>query len=113
MQPILGLLMTNAHGDRMKLFLLADVPSLLARNHRLAVWLTELHRAVGFLLLGLIAMHASAALFHHFWRRDDTLDAMLPQHLRRRAVRTGASTDARHVVSRAAAADENLLVRGE
>jgi hypothetical protein len=29
-------------------------------------------------LLGLIALHVSAALFHHFWRRDDTLTAMLP-----------------------------------
>jgi len=29
-------------------------------------------------VLGLIALHVSAALFHHFWRRDDTLTAMLP-----------------------------------
>jgi hypothetical protein len=29
-------------------------------------------------LLSLIALHVSAALFHHFWRRDDTLTAMLP-----------------------------------
>jgi hypothetical protein len=36
------------------------------------------HKAVGFSLLGLIALHVSAALFHHFWRRDDTLTAMLP-----------------------------------
>jgi hypothetical protein len=30
------------------------------------------------LLLGLIALHVSAAFFHHFWRRDNTLTAMLP-----------------------------------
>jgi len=43
------------------------------------------HETVGLLLLGLIALHASAALYHHFWRRDDTLDAMLPHGMRRRA----------------------------
>jgi hypothetical protein len=31
----------------------------------------------------MIALHASAALFHHFWRRDNTLNAMLPQGMRR------------------------------
>jgi hypothetical protein len=36
------------------------------------------HKAVGFSLLGLIALHVSAALLHHFWRRDNTLTAMLP-----------------------------------
>jgi len=42
------------------------------------------HEAVGLLFLGLIALHASAALYHHFWRRDGTLEAMLPQGMRRR-----------------------------
>jgi hypothetical protein len=36
------------------------------------------HKSVGFLLLGLVTLHVSAALFHHLWRRDDTLTAMLP-----------------------------------
>jgi cytochrome b561 len=38
---------------------------------------------VEFCLLGLIALHAAAALYHHFWRHDDTLEAMLPQGIRR------------------------------
>jgi len=37
-------------------------------------------------LLGLIALHVSAALLHHFWRRDDTLTAMLPAAAAWRAV---------------------------
>jgi cytochrome b561 len=41
------------------------------------------HETVGLLLLGLIALHAAAALYHHLWRRDDTLEAMLPQGMRR------------------------------
>ena len=77
-QPILGLLYTNAHGDHVNLFFLGQLPALIGKNRPLAKQLLELHEAVGLLLLGLIALHALAALYHHFWRRDDTLMAMLP-----------------------------------
>ena len=83
-QPILGLLHTNAHGDRVNLFFLGQLPGLIGRDRPLASQLGEAHATVGFLLLGVIALHAAAALYHHFWRRDDTLDAMLPQGMRRR-----------------------------
>jgi cytochrome b561 len=84
-QPILGLLQTNAHGDRVNLFLLGELPALIGMDRPLARQLLVVHQAVGLLLLGLIALHASAALYHHFWRRDDTLEAMLPRGMRRRA----------------------------
>jgi superoxide oxidase len=77
-QPILGLLQTNAHGDHVNLFLIGPLPALIGKNQPLAQLLLAAHKAVGFSLLGLIALHASAALFHHFLRRDDTLTAMLP-----------------------------------
>jgi superoxide oxidase len=86
-QPILGLLQTNAHGDRVDLFLLGQLPALIGQNRPLANQLLRVHETVGLLLLGLIALHASAALHHHFWRRDDTLEAMLPQGMRRRDAR--------------------------
>jgi cytochrome b561 len=92
-QPILGLLHTNARGDRVNLFFLGHLPALIARDRPFAKQLLEVHGTVGYLLLGLIALHASAVLYHHFWRRDDTLDAMLPQGMRRgtrRAVRMNA-----------------------
>jgi cytochrome b561 len=86
-QPILGLLHTDAHGDRVNLFFLGHLPALIGRDRPLAKQLLEVHETVGLLLLGLIALHASAALYHHFWRRDDTLEAMLPQGMRRRDAR--------------------------
>jgi cytochrome b561 len=82
-QPILGLLQTNAYGDRVNLFFLGQLPALIGQDRPLAKQLLAVHVTVGLLLLGLIALHASAALYHHFWRRDDTLDAMLPQGMRR------------------------------
>src|SRR6516164_473812 len=89
-QPILGILHTDAHGDRVTLFFLGQLPALIGRARPLARQLLEVHEMVGLLLLGLIALHASAALYHHFWRRDDTLAAMLPQGTRRRYAPTPA-----------------------
>jgi cytochrome b561 len=77
-QPILGILQTNAHGDHVNLFFIGQLPTLIQKNQPLARELLSVHKALGFSLLGLIALHVSAALFHHFWRRDDTLTAMLP-----------------------------------
>lgn len=77
-QPILGLLQTNALGDHVNLFFIGQLPAMIDKNRPLAQQLLTVHKAVGFSLLGLIALHVSAALFHHFWRRDDTLTAMLP-----------------------------------
>lgn len=77
-QPILGILQTNAHGDHVNLFLIGQLPALIGKNRPLAHALLNAHRALGFSMLGLIALHVSAALYHHFWRRDDTLTAMLP-----------------------------------
>jgi cytochrome b561 len=97
-QPILGLLQTNAYGDRANLFFLGQLPALIGQDRPLAKQLLKVHETVGLLLLGLIALHASAALYHHFWRRDDTLEAMLPQGMRRRVARrssTGISSRAR------------------
>ena len=85
-QPILGLLLTNAHGDRVNLFFLGQLPALVGRT-AFAKQLFEVHKTVGLLFLGLIALHASAALYHHFWRRDHTLEAMLPQAMRRSPAR--------------------------
>lgn len=89
-QPILGLLQTNAHGDQVNLYFIGQLPALIEKNRQLAQQLLAVHKAVGFALLGLIALHASAALFHHFWRRDDTLTAMLPAAGRWRMMSRGA-----------------------
>ena len=78
-QPILGILQTSAHGDHVNLFFLGQLPALIEKNRPLAQLLLTAHKAIGFSLLSLITLHVSAALFHHLWRRDDTLTAMLPK----------------------------------
>jgi cytochrome b561 len=85
LQPILGLLYTNAHGARVNLFFLFRLPPLMERNDELAKQLIQAHGIVANLLLAVIALHAAAALFHHFIRRDETLNRMLPRAVQRRS----------------------------
>jgi cytochrome b561 len=84
-QPILGFLQTSARGNQVNLFFLGQLPALIGKDRPLARQLHEMHETGGLLLLALIALHATAALYHHFWRRDDTLAAMLPRAMVRHA----------------------------
>lgn len=56
------------------------LPMLLAPNHDLAETVYDLHSLVGNIGYFLIGIHAAAALFHHYWKRDNTLLRMLPRH---------------------------------
>jgi cytochrome b561 len=81
-QPVIGLLYTNAYGLRANLFFLGEIPALISRDRALSEQLGEVHDFLGYTLLVLIGVHSAAALFHHFIRRDDVLNAMLPTRLR-------------------------------
>jgi cytochrome b561 len=82
-QPLLGLLQTNARGQIVDLFFIASLPPVIGPDKALARQLHDLHAFAATVLLGLIGIHAAAALFHHFIRRDDVLNAILPARLRR------------------------------
>jgi cytochrome b561 len=85
LQPVLGLLYANAQGGRTGVFFVLRLPPLIQRNDELAEQLLQAHGAVANLLLAVIALHAAAALFHHFIRRDEILNRMLPKALQRSA----------------------------
>jgi cytochrome b561 len=89
-QPLLGFLQTSANGDHVYLFFIGQLPALIEKNRPLAQQLLMVHKLVGFTLLGLIAVHVSAALSHHFLQGDDTLTAMLPAASRWRPVSSRA-----------------------
>jgi len=91
-QPVIGLLYTNAYGLRVNLFFLGELPVLIGRDRALAMQLGGVHTFLGYSLLILIGLHSAAALFHHFVRRDDVLNAMLPASLRQMRRRTFALT---------------------
>jgi len=76
-QPLLGLAHSLLRGKPFDL-LVVTVPALVARDAELSHRLHELHAQAAWLLLGLIGLHALAALFHRFVLRDRVLQSMLP-----------------------------------
>nr|WP_294560096.1 cytochrome b/b6 domain-containing protein [uncultured Rhodopila sp.] len=78
LQPLLGLAASQLHGDRVLLFGTIDLPAWLPANRPLAHQIFQLHGWTAMALLLLIGLHATAALYHHFVRKDAVLAGMLP-----------------------------------
>jgi superoxide oxidase len=77
-QPLLGLVHSNARGVRADFFFLGNLPALVGRDPWLAKRALAAHEIAATLLLALIGLHAAAALYHHFVRRDGVLRTILP-----------------------------------
>lgn len=76
--PLSGWLYSSAAGVQTVYFGLLPLPDLLARDKALAETLKALHGALNYTLFALVAVHAGAALKHHFIDRDGVLARMLP-----------------------------------
>jgi len=64
-------------------FGIIEIPHLpglqgFADQHAVEHQLHEIHEWLGYLMMGLLAIHVGAALKHHYWDRDDVLTRMLP-----------------------------------
>ncbi len=77
-QPMLGLATAWTDGKAVLIpFTKIALPALLAENKDLAHTLEDLHGTIGTVFYWVIGIHVLAALWHHFWRKDDTLKRML------------------------------------
>jgi cytochrome b561 len=76
--PISGWLMSSAFGRSVKPFDLFQLHDLVQPNPELAESLSEIHEYLAYALIGMILLHAAAALKHHFISKDATLKRMLP-----------------------------------
>jgi len=77
--PIAGWVLLSAAGKPIPFFGL-HLPALLGESKSLAETIKEIHETGGTLGYFLIALHAAASLFHHYFVRDNTLRRMLPGH---------------------------------
>jgi len=78
LQPLSGWAMSSSANYPVTLFGWFQFPALVAPNHDLHEGLEELHEVL-FTILAIVALvHAAAAVYHHFWMKDDTLRRMLP-----------------------------------
>jgi len=82
LMPLLGWLSLSADGKAIPFFGL-QLPALIAPDKALAENVEEIHETIGTFGYYLVGLHAAAALFHHYFVRDDALARMLPWHSRR------------------------------
>jgi cytochrome b561 len=77
--PISGWLMSSASGIPVPFFGLFYLPDLIGYNETRFHQLIAIHHWLGYALIPFICVHAGAALHHHFVKRDETLEKMLPE----------------------------------
>ena len=76
--PVIGWLLSSASNLTVSWFGLFSLPNLVRPDRRLAHWLLFTHQSMAWLLLTLVILHISAALWHHIILRDEVLLRMLP-----------------------------------
>ena len=75
--PLAGWLLLSAKGAAIPFFGV-HLPALISKSEYLADIIEEIHEAGGTIGYFLIGLHAAAALYHHYFVRDNTLRRMLP-----------------------------------
>lgn len=76
--PLMGWANASSRGWPVSLFAAIPMPPLSPTGSPTGHALGDWHRNFAWVLLALVALHVSAALFHHFILRDRTLIRMLP-----------------------------------
>jgi cytochrome b561 len=76
--PLVGWMLTNAHGHPVRVLGLFNLPNLVAADPDEADVYAERHEVLAWVLAAMVALHIAAALWHHFFRRDDVLRSIMP-----------------------------------
>ena len=76
--PFLGWASASAHKLHVNVFGIIPLPDIAAPKAPWALTAGDIHALMMWVLLALIALHAAAALYHHFFRHDGVLQRMLP-----------------------------------
>ena len=79
--PVVGFIANNFYAAPLPFFGLFTLPPLFPENKALAETLFGYHALAGWILIGLVLMHVSGALFHHYIRGDNVLRRMLARAL--------------------------------
>ena len=91
--PLSGWLYNSASNFPLQWFGLVNLPPLGGRSEALEDLAHDAHETLFWVILVLVALHAGAAFWHHFVRRDATLERMLPARWRRSEAAAGALDD--------------------
>lgn len=77
--PLTGWWLNSVANFPFRWFGFFEVPAIAAPSEAMAALGETLHGALAWALLGLLVLHAGAALKHHLWDRDDVLRRMWPR----------------------------------
>jgi cytochrome b561 len=72
-----GYLISTADGRAVEVFTLFEIPAIIYGMDGQEDIAGDIHFALAILLIGLVAVHAGAAIRHHFVDKDRTLKRML------------------------------------
>ncbi|MDA8224838.1 MAG: cytochrome b [Betaproteobacteria bacterium] len=76
--PVFGYLTSSFGGHAVVVFGSLTIPGITAVDHDVHETMGDLHQALAYGLLGLVALHVAGALKHHLILRDDVLARMAP-----------------------------------
>jgi len=75
--PVTGMLYSQGNGREIPLGSVLAIPAFFPLNDRQLLIMEKVHQYSAWFLTALVALHALAALKHHFWDKNDTLRKML------------------------------------
>ena len=76
--PVTAILGAWLEGHSLTVLAVGNIQPLLPQSRQLGPVLANIHGWLGDVLIWLAGLHAAAALYHHFWRRDTVLLSILP-----------------------------------
>ena len=76
--PLTAILGAWFEGHPLTMLVVGNIQPWLPPSRQAGLVLADIHRWLGDVLIWLAGLHAAAALYHHFWRRDTVLLSMLP-----------------------------------
>ncbi len=76
--PVTAILGAWFEGHPLTVLVLGNIQPWLPQSRQIGLVLANIHGWLGDVLIWLAGIHAAAALYHHFWRRDTVLISMLP-----------------------------------
>jgi cytochrome b561 len=76
--PVAGWLMSSAKGFQTVWFGVLPLPDLVGKNKELGHQLAEVHEALSYTMMALVALHLAAAVKHHLIDRDGVMARMAP-----------------------------------
>ena len=76
--PVLGWVAASGYGASATLLRLVPLPNLVAPDKGLAESVGDVHGALAWVLLAVIALHVSGALYHALVKQDGVVQRMLP-----------------------------------